>query len=92
MLLKGAYGSKDCGTLRNACQKTGEQTYPESATPDRSNPRTDVGQEVSIDPVDGSGIDISHLEQRWDFGVSCTTIHPDRISHDYFLNRARQAT
>ena len=31
----------------------------------RSDPRTDVSHEVSVDPVDDAGIDISHLEQRW---------------------------
>ena len=30
----------------------------------RSDPRTDVSHEVSVDPVDDAGIDISHLEQR----------------------------
>lgn len=40
-----------------------------------------MGHEVSVDPVDDAAIDISHLEQRWDFGVPGTVIDPDHISH-----------
>ena len=46
-----------------------------------SNPWGDVGHEVSVDPVDDAGIDISHLEQRWNLGVSGTAIDPDHVSH-----------
>ena len=46
-----------------------------------SDPRHDVGHKVSVDPVDVACIDISHLEQRWDLGVSGTAIDPDDISH-----------
>ena len=43
--------------------------------------RTDVSHEVSVDPVDDAGIDISYLEQRWNLWVSGTAIHPDHVSH-----------
>ena len=36
---------------------------------------------MDVDPVDDAGIDISHLEQRWNLGVPGTAIHPDHISH-----------
>ena len=40
-----------------------------------------MSHQVSVDPVDDAGIDISHLEQRWNLGVSGAAIHPDHISH-----------
>ena len=43
--------------------------------------RTDVSHEVSVDPVDDACIDISHLEQRWNFWVPGTTINPDHVRH-----------
>ena len=46
-----------------------------------SEPCTDVSHEVSVDPVDDACIDVSHLKQRWDLGVSGTAILPDHISH-----------
>ena len=46
-----------------------------------SDPWADVSYEVSVDPVDDACIDISHLEQRWNLGVSGTAIDPDHISH-----------
>ena len=58
-----------------------EQKYSGSATPDRSNPWTDVSHQVSIDPVDDADIDISHLEQRWNLWASGTAIDPNDISH-----------
>ena len=42
-----------------------------------SDPRTDVSDEVSVDPVDYACIDVSHLEQRWNIGVSGTAIDPE---------------
>ena len=42
-----------------------------------SDPRTDVSDEVSVDPVDDACIDISHLEQRWNLWVSGTAIDPE---------------
>ena len=60
---------------------TNEQKYPESATPDRLNPRTDVSHDVSVDQVDDPRVDISHLEQRWNLEVSGAAIHPDHICH-----------
>ena len=47
----------------------------------RLNPWNDVRYEVGVYPVDDAGVDISHLEQRWNFGVPGTAIHPDHISH-----------
>ena len=47
----------------------------------RSDPWTDVSHQVSVDPVDDAGIDISHLEQRWNLGVPGTAIDPNHISH-----------
>ena len=46
-----------------------------------SDPWADVSYKVSVDPVDDAGIDISHLEQRWNLWVSGTAIHPDHICH-----------
>ena len=43
--------------------------------------RNDVRNQVSVDSVDDVGIDISHLEQRWNLWVSGTAIHPDHICH-----------
>ena len=43
--------------------------------------RNDVRNQVSVDQVDDAGIDISHLEQRWNLWVSGTAIHPDHICH-----------
>ena len=40
-----------------------------------------MSHEVSVDPVDDAGIDISDLEQRWNLGVSSTAIDPNPISH-----------
>ncbi len=40
-----------------------------------------MSHEVGVDPVDDAGIDISHLEQRWNLWVSGTAIDPDHISH-----------
>jgi len=37
-----------------------------------------VSHEVSIDPVDDSGVDVSHLKQRWNLWISGTAIDPDR--------------
>ena len=36
---------------------------------------------MDVDPVDDAGIDISHLEQRWNLGVSGAAIDLDHISH-----------
>ena len=46
-----------------------------------SDPRTNVSHQVGVDPVDDAGIDISHLEQRWNLWISGTTIHPNHIRH-----------
>ena len=46
-----------------------------------SDPWADVGHQVSVDPVDDAGINVSNLEERWDLGVPGTTINPDHISH-----------
>ena len=46
-----------------------------------SDPWNDVGHEVGVDPVDGAGVDISHLEQRWNLWVSCAAIDPDHVRH-----------
>ena len=46
-----------------------------------SDPWNDVIHQVSVDPVDNAGIDISDLEQRWNLWVSGTAIDPDHISH-----------
>ena len=46
-----------------------------------SDPWTDVSHEVSVDPVDDAGIDISHLEQRRNLWVPGSAIDPDHISH-----------
>ena len=40
-----------------------------------------MGHELSVDPVDDAGIDISHLKQRWNLGASGPAIDPDDISH-----------
>jgi hypothetical protein len=40
-----------------------------------------VRHKVSVDPVDDVGVDISHLEQRWNLWVSGTAIDPDHVSH-----------
>ena len=37
-----------------------------------SDPWNDVSYQVGVDPIDDAGIDISHLEQRWNLGVSGT--------------------
>ena len=37
--------------------------------------------QVIVDPVDYAGIDISHLEQRWNLGASGTAIHPDHARY-----------
>ena len=34
-----------------------------------------------IDPDDDTGIDISHLDQRWNLGVPSPTIDPNYVSH-----------
>ena len=54
--------------------------FPRPRLPD-SAARNDVRNQVSVDPVDDAGIDISHLEQRWNLWVSGTAIHPDHICH-----------
>ena len=41
----------------------------------------DVRYKVGVYPVDDAGVDISHLEQRWNLWVSGTAIDPDDISH-----------
>ena len=46
-----------------------------------SDPWNDVIHQVSVDPVDNAGIDISDLEQRWNLWVSGSAIDPDHISH-----------
>ena len=46
-----------------------------------SDPRTDVSHEVCVDPIDDAGIDISHLEQRWNLWVSGTAIDPNHVCH-----------
>mgnify|MGYP007000251569 CR=1 len=60
---------------------TSQYKYSESATPDCSNPWTNVSHEVSVDPVDDACIDISHLKQRWNPWVSGTAIDPNHIRH-----------
>ena len=40
-----------------------------------------MSHQVGVDPVNDAGIDISHMEQRWNLWVSGTAIHPDHISH-----------
>ena len=40
-----------------------------------------MSHKVSIDPVDDSGIDVSHLEQRRDLWVPCSAIDPDHVCH-----------
>ena len=40
-----------------------------------------MSHEVSVDPVDDACIDISHLEQRWNLGVSDTAIDPNHLRH-----------
>ena len=40
-----------------------------------------MGHKVGVDPIDAAGVDISHLEQRWNLWVSGTAIDPDDISH-----------
>ena len=40
-----------------------------------------MGHKVSVDPVDDARVDISHLKQRWNLGVSGTAINSDHISH-----------
>ena len=54
--------------------------FPRPRLPD-SAARNDVRYQVSVDPVDDAGIDISHLEQRWNLLVSGTAIDPDHICH-----------
>ena len=54
--------------------------FPRPRLPD-SAARNDVRNPVNVDPVDDAGIDISHLEQRWNLWVSGTAIHPDHICH-----------
>ena len=46
-----------------------------------SDPWNDVGDEIGVDPVDDSGIDISHLKQRRSLGIPGTTIDPNHICH-----------
>ena len=46
-----------------------------------SGPGDNVGHQVSLDPVDDAGVDISHLDPRWNLGVPGTTIDSNRISH-----------
>ena len=40
-----------------------------------------MSHEVGVDPVDDAGIDISHLEQRWNFWVPGTAIDLDHLRH-----------
>ena len=40
-----------------------------------------MSYQVCVDPIDNAGIDISHLEQRWNLWVSGTAIDPNDISH-----------
>ena len=40
-----------------------------------------MSHEVSIDPIDDSGINVSNLEQRRNLWVPGTAIHPDHFSH-----------
>ena len=46
-----------------------------------SDPGIDLGHQVGVDSDDDTGIDISHLEQRWNLGVPDATIDPNHISH-----------
>jgi len=46
-----------------------------------SDPRHDVGHQVSVHPVDDAGFDISDLKQGWNLGVPSTAIDPDHVSH-----------
>ena len=46
-----------------------------------SDPWAYVSHEVSIDPIDDSGINVSNLEQRRNLWVPGTAIHPDHFSH-----------
>ena len=44
-----------------------------------SNAWADVSHEVSVDPVDDAGIEVSHLEQSWNLWVPGTAIDPNHI-------------
>ena len=46
-----------------------------------SDPRTNVSHQVSVDPVDDTGINVSNLEERGHLGVPGTTINPNHVSH-----------
>jgi hypothetical protein len=41
---------------------------------DRSDPRADVSHQVSVNPVDNAGIDISHHEQSWELYITFTDL------------------
>ena len=40
-----------------------------------------MSHKICVDPIDDAGIDVSHLEQGGDLGVSGATIHLDHVSH-----------
>ena len=54
--------------------------FPRPRLPD-SAARNDVRNQVSVDPVDDAGINISHLKQRRSLWVPGTTIDPNHICH-----------
>ena len=40
-----------------------------------------MSHQVSVDPVDDAGINVSNLKERGDLGVPGTTINPNHVSH-----------
>ena len=40
-----------------------------------------MSHQVSVDPVDDAGINVSNLKERGDLGVPGTTINPEHVSH-----------
>ena len=46
-----------------------------------SNPWNDVRHKVSVDPVENTCINVSHLELAWNIGVSGAAINANHVSH-----------
>ena len=54
-----------------------------------SDPWNDVSHQVSVDPVDDAGIDISDLKQGGHLRVPGAAVHPDHVRHPPGPIRAR---
>lgn len=65
----------------SAAEAGGAGAFSQTGDGSSSDPGNDVSDEVSVDPVDGPCVDISHLEQGRHLRVPGTTVDPDHIRH-----------